>query len=343
MHAAPRPTTPARRAALVACLADGAWHSGEAVASVLGVSRTAVWKHAAQLEDWGLQLEREPGHGYRLARPLSLLDPAALHAGLSPATAGALRELQVAVELPSTNAALLAVTDLPPGRFDLCLAEFQQAGRGRRGRAWQSPYAAGLCFSMSWSFAELPAALGALSLATGVAVLQALASCGLDDGLQLKWPNDVLWRGRKLGGILIELRAEAGGPGYVVIGIGLNVDLPEATRAAVAATGLEVADLREVAAAAGMALPSRTRLAGLLADAVYAMLLRFTREGFAPFAGRWREADALRGRAVRLIEPTRERAGTAQGIEDDGALLVAFAPGAPPERVVAGEVSLRPA
>ena len=341
-----------RRLALVQALKDGAWHSGETIAAAMGVSRTAVWKHAAHLPDWGLELESAAGQGYRLPRPLSLLDATALRDALDTPARTAVRDVQVHAELASTNAHLLAVNTLLPGAFDLCLAEYQTAGRGRRGRAWQSPFAAGLCFSFSWAFSTLPPGLGALSLATGVAVRRTLARFGLAAPVQLKWPNDLLVNGQKLGGILLELRAEAGGPAYVVLGIGLNVQVPAATREAVAATGLELTDLEavahSVASAAAQAqpagaspinptLPTRTALAAALASELHAMLVQFTAEGFAPFHAEWSGADALEGYEVRWQEGERERSGTACGIALDGALQVRTAPGRV-EPIYAGEV-----
>ena len=345
-----------RRLALVQALKDGAWHSGETIAEAMGVSRTAVWKHAAHLPDWGLELESAAGQGYRLPRPLSLLDATALREALDAPARAAVRDVQVHAELASTNAHLLAVNTLSPGAFDLCLAEYQTAGRGRRGRAWQSPFAAGLCFSFSWAFSTLPPGLGALSLATGVAVRRTLARFGLAAPVQLKWPNDLLVNGQKLGGILLELRAEAGGPAYVVLGIGLNVQVPAATREAVAATGLELTDLEavahSVASAAAQAqpagaspntalatptLPTRTALAAALASELHAMLMQFTAEGFAPFHAEWSDADALAGSEVRWQEGERERSGTACGIALDGALQVRTAPDRV-EPIYAGEV-----
>ena len=345
-----------RRLALVQALKDGAWHSGETIAEAMGVSRTAVWKHAAHLPDWGLELESAAGQGYRLPRPLSLLDATALRDALDTPARTAVRDVQVHAELASTNAHLLAVNTLLPGAFDLCLAEYQTAGRGRRGRAWQSPFAAGLCFSFSWAFSTLPPGLGALSLATGVAVRRTLARFGLAAPVQLKWPNDLLVNGQKLGGILLELRAEAGGPAYVVLGIGLNVQVPAATREAVAATGLELTDLEAVAnsvasaaaqptatdnapntALANTTLPTRTALAAALASELHAMLVQFTAEGFAPFHAEWSGADALAGSEVHWQEGERERSGTACGIALDGALQVRTAPGRV-EPIYAGEV-----
>lgn len=328
-----------RRMALVQALKDGAWHSGETIAEAMGVSRTAVWKHAAHLPDWGLELESAAGQGYRLPRPLSLLDATALREALDAPARAAVRDVQVHAELASTNAHLLAVNTLPPGAFDLCLAEYQTAGRGRRGRAWQSPFAAGLCFSLSWAFSTLPPGLGALSLATGVAVRRTLARFGLAAPVQLKWPNDLLVNGQKLGGILLELRAEAGGPAYVVLGIGLNVQVPAATREAVAATGLELTDLEAVANSGELPvpIPTRTALAAALASELHAMLVQFTAEGFAPFHAEWSGADALAGSEVRWQEGDRERSGTACGIALDGALQVRTAPGRV-EPIYAGEV-----
>jgi BirA family biotin operon repressor/biotin-[acetyl-CoA-carboxylase] ligase len=347
-----------RRLALVQALKDGAWHSGETIAEAMGVSRTAVWKHAAHLPDWGLELESAAGQGYRLPRPLSLLDATALRDALDTPARTAVRDVQVHAELASTNAHLLAVNTLLPGAFDLCLAEYQTAGRGRRGRAWQSPFAAGLCFSFSWAFSTLPPGLGALSLATGVAVRRTLARFGLAAPVQLKWPNDLLVNSQKLGGILLELRAEAGGPAYVVLGIGLNVQVPAATREAVAATGLELTDLEavanSVASAAAQAqpagaspikptLPTRTALAAALASELHAMLVQFTAEGFAPFHAEWSGADALAGSEVRWQEGERERSGTACGIALDGALQVRTAHDRV-EPIYAGEVQqVRPA
>ena len=122
------------------------------------------------------------------------------------------------------------------GRFDACLAEFQSAGRGRRGRRWLAPFASGLCLSVNWNFRDAPAALGALSLAIGVAILRALRRHRVH-GLALKWPNDIVHGRRKLGGILIDMRGEAAGPAYVVVGCGINVRLPQGLRAELQAEG----------------------------------------------------------------------------------------------------------
>ena len=325
-----------RRPQLVRLLADGHEHSGEALAAVLDISRTAVWKQVRQLSAWGLEVEAAAGRGYRLVAPLDLLDERAMLASLPDRARDRLRRLTLSDELASTNETLLAVTDLVPGSADVCLAEFQTQGRGRRGRQWLAPFASGICLSVSWCFAEAPHQLSALSLAVGVAVRRALAGLGID-GVELKWPNDILWRGRKLGGILCELRIEAAGPAYVVIGVGLNVRLPAAVRAAIRETGLEVASLDEIA---DPEPPARSALAAALVNQLLLSLEEFELAGFQPFFDEWTAADALAARAARVEHGTTRSEGIARGIDLDGALLLEV--GDRIERFVSGEASLRP-
>ncbi len=327
-----------RHGELVRRLADGEWHSGEALAAALGVTRAAVSKQVRALRAWGLEVESVPRRGHRLALPLDLLDAATVRVRIGTATRQHLRHLEVHDDIESTNSRLLAVGDLPPGRFDACLAEWQSAGRGRRGRGWLAPFGAGLCLSCSWQFREPPSDLSALSLAVGVAALRALAVAGVT-GVRLKWPNDLLAGERKLGGILCELRAEAAGPAYVVVGLGLNVRLPEAARAAIAAASATAGGLAPAALADLGSPPSRNDLAARLLDALCAMLVEFEAHGFGPFQREWSAADALAGRPVRVVAHHGDRAGIARGIAADGALLVEIDGRA--ERVTSGEVSLR--
>ncbi|MCU0976177.1 MAG: biotin--[acetyl-CoA-carboxylase] ligase [Steroidobacteraceae bacterium] len=324
-----------RRTDVLRLLSDGAVHSGESLAAALGVSRAAVWKQVQQLDAWGLEVEAVPGRGYRLAQRLDLLDEAALRSALPEAAVARLRTLTVADEIESTNEALLAAPALPPGRMDACLAEFQTRGRGRRGRSWVAPFASGLCLSLSWTFRETPPQFSALSLAVGVGVLRALRTLGVA-GVGLKWPNDLLHELRKLGGILIELRAEAAGPAFAVIGLGLNVTLPEAARAQVAASGLAVASLDDFCAVT----PSRTQLAAAVIGELERVLTEFEVRGFAPFADEWRAADALAARPAFVVQGESRVDGLARGIDEDGALLLEVA--GCNRRFVSGEVSLRP-
>ncbi len=326
-----------RRLELIRLLADGREHSGEALATTLAVSRAAVWKQVRQLVSWGLEVDAMAGRGYRLSAPIDLLDERVLLADLPGHARGRLRRLILADEIVSTNETLLAVADLAPGRADACLAEFQSQGRGRRGRRWVAPFGSGICLSVSWCFAEAPPQLSALSLAAGVAVRRALGNLGVGD-IQLKWPNDVLWQGRKLGGILCELRAEAAGPAYVVVGIGLNVRLPPGARAAIGKTGIEAASIEDIAT---RPLPSRSTLAAALINQLILSLVEFEQAGFAPFFQEWSAADALSARAARVHRGEAVIDGVARGIDLDGALLLEV--GGRLERFVSGEASLRPA
>jgi BirA family biotin operon repressor/biotin-[acetyl-CoA-carboxylase] ligase len=291
------------------------------------------------LARWGLDAESLPRRGHRLRAPLELLDAARIEASLGSEARARLRALEVHFELDSTNSRLLAKSDLEPGGWHGCLAEFQSAGRGRRGREWLAPFGSGLCLSFAWLFRDPPAGLGALGLAAGVAILRALGRFEIR-GITLKWPNDVLRGGGKLGGVLCELRAEAAGPAYVVIGVGLNVRLPEATRNAIlAGGGIAPADL--AGTSRGAPVPSRAPLAAALYDELVRMACEFELQGFAPFIDEWNRADALRDRPVRILAHATERDGVARGIDTDGALCVEL--GGRIERLASGEVTLRAA
>lgn len=322
------------RIELLRLLADGALHSGEELAAQLSISRTAVWKRLQQLEDWGLTAEALPGRGYRLAAPVDLLDAEDIRARLPQDVRAQLRHLEVHESLDSTSDRLLAAGDLPPGRFDACFAEFQNAGRGRRGRRWVAPFASGLCLSLNWSYGDTPAALSALSLAAGVAALRALARLGIA-GLALKWPNDIVRGDGKLGGILIDLRGEAAGPAYVVVGIGINVRLPAPVRAELAAEGVDAVDLASLGAP-----PARNALAAALVTELSVALGEYGARGLAAFAAEWQAADALAGRPVAVLQGGQALEGRARGVDADGALLLDV--DGVPRRIVSGEVSVRP-
>jgi BirA family biotin operon repressor/biotin-[acetyl-CoA-carboxylase] ligase len=321
------------RIELLRLLADGARHSGEELAAALSISRTAVWKRLQQLEEWGIAFEATPGSGYRLQSPLDLLDAGAIRGRLPSAASERLRNLEVHPELESTNDRLLAVNDLPAGRFDACLAEFQSAGRGRRGRRWVAPFASGLCLSMNWNYRDAPATLSALSLAVGVAARRALKRLGFP-GLSLKWPNDIVHAGAKLGGILIDLRGEAAGPAYFVVGIGINARLPETVRESLRGEGVEATDLASLGA-----LPSRNEAAAVMIAELTAALIEFGGRGLAAFTDEWLEADALVGRPVRVLQGGQHLDGLARGVDGDGALMLET--DGVRRRILSGEVSVR--
>jgi BirA family biotin operon repressor/biotin-[acetyl-CoA-carboxylase] ligase len=314
-------------------LGDGRIASGQALADELGVTPGAVLKAVHALEGAGARIESVPNRGYRLCDGIVALDAARICAQLPAGAQARVASCEVAWALPSTNAALLAAAEPPCGQAAVLLAEHQTAGRGRRGRQWVAPLGGAVCLSVAWTFAALPRDLAALSLVAGVCALRAFAAADVR-GLALKWPNDLLARGRKLGGILIEMRAESSGPAVVVIGIGVNIALGADARARVVAAGNEVVDLVEL----GGDTDRNVLVARLIGEIVMA-LPKFAAEGFAPFSAEWRQADALRGRAVSVQLGADPQVGIARGIDAGGALLVETPTGL--KHFVAGEVSVR--
>ena len=321
-------------------LGPGGFHSGAALARQLGVSRNAVWKAVGILKELGVTVHAVRNRGYRLAVPTAPLVAARIREGLDEPAQKRLRQVEVAWQLDSTNATLFDRTDLPPGRCDVLLAEVQSAGRGRRGRSWLATPGGALCLSLGWSFGQMPHDMGSLGLVVGVCALRALRE-HLGEAVlartpvQLKWPNDLLCDSRKLGGILIDMRAEAGGPGYVVIGIGINVALDETARTQINAAGTEPCDLKS------LEVPTlqRNAVAASLIECLVRGLTVFEHEGLRPFREEWQSADALRGRAVNVTTVQETTRGVARGIDLDGALMVETPNGL--VRFVSGEVSVR--
>jgi BirA family transcriptional regulator, biotin operon repressor / biotin---[acetyl-CoA-carboxylase] ligase len=318
-----------------AALADGQFHSGQDLARSLGVTRSAIWKAARKLRELGSALHAVRNRGYRLMGGGEPLNADLIHGGISKSLRARVRRLGVSWMVSSTNTVLLERSAPPLGECDVALAEFQSAGRGRRGRTWLASPGGAVCLSLSWTFAQLPRDAGSLSLAIGVCVLRALNRLGVSE-LHLKWPNDVLLGDAKLGGILVELRAEACGPAHAVIGIGVNVALSAPLIKQISATGLTAADLTRV----GIPRHSRNTIAAHIIDACMAGLLDFEREGLRAFMEEWRRADALRGRAVSVMNGEERTRGFARGIDATGALLVEAPQGL--RKFVSGEVSIRP-
>jgi BirA family biotin operon repressor/biotin-[acetyl-CoA-carboxylase] ligase len=319
---------------LLVLLADGQLRSGEWLAKELKVSRAAVWKAVERLRALGVEVQALPRRGYRLSNPVELLDARRIGAELGPERMAHLRTLDLMFDVDSTNSRLLGNAPPPLGQADACLSELQHAGRGRRGRRWIAPFGAGVALSVAWTFSDGAGALAALSLGVGVAVARALERAGAR-GVTLKWPNDIWLRDRKLGGVLIELRAEASGPAHVVIGVGVNVDLPAAARREIEAGGVRVAAVADACAA----MPSRNLVAGAILDELLSMLGQFEREGFAAFRDAWTALDALSGRPARVLLGHTVISGTSRGVDQEGALLLDT--GDRVQRFVSGEASLR--
>jgi BirA family biotin operon repressor/biotin-[acetyl-CoA-carboxylase] ligase len=316
---------------LAALLADGRFHSGRTLGRTLGVGRSAIWNQVQALQRAGLEVFAVRGRGYRLAEPLELLERARVLDWIAPERRGRLRELEMLFVVDSTNRYLSDRVRADAEPQVACLAEGQTAGRGRRGRSWISPLGRNLYLSLLWRLHAPPGGPGALSLAVGVAVAEALEALGAS-GVALKWPNDLLLDGAKLGGILIEIAGDPTGPWTAVIGVGVNLEMgPGAGRA----IDQPWTDLARVLPDR----PSRNRLAGLVLDRLVSTLDRYESRGFTVFHEAWCARDASRDRAVELDAGAAPMRGTARGVDREGALLVEI--GSELHRVTSGEVTLR--
>lgn len=314
---------------LLAKLAAGPL-SGDALARELGQTRAAVWKRIQGLRTAGVAVEGRAGDGYTLKQPVDLLDADRLRAGLTPDAAARLAALEVVWTIGSTNTELLR-RSTPEQGIDVLFAERQTGGRGRRGREWSSPLAAHIYVSVLRRFTGGLARLGGLSLAAGVAVAEALRGLGLT-GVGLKWPNDLVADGHKLGGLLVEGGGEFAGPARAVIGIGLNVHMPAAAAAAIDQPWTDLDTL------AGRRM-DRTVVGTAVLDALLPALDLFDVQGLAPFLPRYTALDCLTGREVRVELHGHWREGQALGLAEDGALRVRI--DGSEHLLHAGEVSVR--
>ena len=311
-------------------LADGEFHSGERLATALEKSRGSIWHSIRELEALGLDVYKVRGRGYRFAKALSLLDEAEIRGHLGSLASRFSLELRPSVDSTSTRLLERAAQGAPSGT--VIAAEWQSGGRGRFGRAWHAAVGGGLVFSLLWRFPGGAGALSGLSLATGIALARAIEALGAGS-IALKWPNDVLWDGRKLAGILIELQGDALGPTAAVIGVGVNVRLTQTDHAGI---DQPAADLE---AACGIAPDRNLTLARILSE-MHDTLDAFAREGFSPLRREWERRHAYQDKPVTVILPGGVKVtGRARGVGDDGAFLLETAAGL--KRHHSGEISVR--
>ena len=312
-------------------LSDGEIHSGEALAAGSGISRARVSQLLKEADAAGLRLERTPGRGYRLYDALPFLERSAIVAALR-GRAEALT-IEVVDTLDSTSSELARRA----GRGDidrhLLAAEWQTAGRGRRGRGWSAVLGGSLTFSLGWRFDQGAGHLSALPLAVGIALARALEAAGFV-GIQLKWPNDLIHGEAKLGGILVELSGDALGPSLAIVGVGINVRLPAAVRRGIGRPATDLATL-----AGGQTLDRNALLARLLVELV-AVLEVYAEAGFAPLRAAWQRHHAYQKKPVQVVLPDGGTVrGAVVGVDADGALILDS--GGRRLRFVSGEVSLR--
>lgn len=316
---------------LLELLADGRFHSGRELGRALSVTRAAIWKSMRSLAACGLSITAVKGRGYCLERPMEFLSRERLLEELEPAVVAGISNLTVLTGVDSTNQFLLDRIGQPGFHGHVVLAEYQSAGRGRHGNSWLSPYGAGINLSLGWEFTTPPAAMGIISLALAVAVVDTLREFGIT-GAGLKWPNDILYKRDKLGGILVEMRGELAGTSRFVMGIGINYSLPRNQALVLDRSVTDIASITDP-------LPSRNVFAARLVSRIMTLLMSFDVSQIPELLDRWRQHDCVRGETVILETAGGQIRGEVAGIDETGSLL--FRVDDDVRSYTSGEISLR--
>lgn len=291
---------------LIALLADGDSHSGEHLGESLGISRAAINKHIQTIREWGVDVFTVPGKGYSLPNPIQLLEADRILKLLED------KRVTVLPVVDSTNQYLLdRICKLQSG--DACIAEYQQAGRGRRGRQWVSPFGTNLYLSIFWHLEQGLAVAMGLSLVIGIVIAEVLQRLGVKD-IRVKWPNDLYLNDRKLAGILVELTGKTGDAAHLVMGAGINLAMCGTNANAI---NQEWINLQE----AGISI-DRNELAATLLNELRQSLKQFENDGLTPFVARWHSLDNFIDRPIKLLIGEQQIFGIARGIDQKGALLL---------------------
>ncbi|WP_038903025.1 bifunctional biotin--[acetyl-CoA-carboxylase] ligase/biotin operon repressor BirA [Dickeya zeae] len=308
---------------LISILSDGEFYSGEYLGELMGMSRAAINKHIQTIREWGLDVYTVTGKGYSFSSAIQLLDADEI---CSKIPDGNIAVLPV---IDSTNQYLLDRLDsISSG--DACIAEYQQAGRGRRGRQWFSPFGSNLYLSLYWRLEQGPAAAVGVSLVIGIVMAEVLHQLGAE-GVRVKWPNDLYLNDRKLAGILVELNGRTGDAAHLVIGAGINLRMNSSGSNVI---NQEWINLQE----AGIDI-DRNSLAVKLITELRTALAVYEQQGLAPFISRWSSLDNFYNRTVKLIVGNREIVGIDKGIDNQGALLLEQ--DGEIRSYIGGEISLR--
>ncbi|MBT0725738.1 bifunctional biotin--[acetyl-CoA-carboxylase] ligase/biotin operon repressor BirA [Rosenbergiella sp. S61] len=310
---------------IMAILADGEFHSGEQLGQELGMSRAAINQHLKILETWGVSTYRVTGKGYCLSEPINLLDQEIISQRYHT------DNVEVIPVIDSTNQYLLDNIDkLNTG--DVCLAEYQQAGRGRRGGKWFSPFGANLYLSMYWRLEQGPAAAMGLSLVVGIVIAETLIEFGCHD-VKVKWPNDLYINNRKLAGILVEMTGKTGDVAHIVIGAGINIAMKSDAASPI--------DQNWTSLHQEGIVTDRNALSAAMITNLRIALQTFEIQGMTPFLPRWHALDNFLNKPVKLIIGEREIHGIERGINEFGALMLEHEDEI--KAWVGGEISLRAA
>lgn len=314
-------------------LSDGCFHSGQTIATKLGVSRAAVWKSITRIrQDWQLDIQAVKGKGYRLNGGINLLDENRIKSFLSNTGQTKIINLEVLPSIESSNHYLMKKAGKNGVHSGyVVITEHQTAGRGRRGRIWLSPFGQNIYLSVLWEFVETNAALSGLSLVVAIAILRVLKRMGIRDA-GLKWPNDIHWHGKKLCGILLEMKGEVSGACNVVIGIGLNVNMPDEDTQEISQPWTSLLHITGTPV-------DRNELTAEVIKELFIVLEHFQKTGLHEFRDEWNLNDLALNNKVNLHTAEETITGIAQGIDEQGALILKV--NGVRQHYHAGEVSLR--
>jgi BirA family biotin operon repressor/biotin-[acetyl-CoA-carboxylase] ligase len=298
-------------------LCDGQFHSGTDLGAQLNCSRSAIWKAVTGLKkEYNTIIFSVRGRGYRLSQKIELLETDLILASLSANSRKVINNVDVFFSIDSTNDYLITETKLNKYSYSqcrICLAEYQYNGKGRRGKQWVSPIGGNISCSIAWNFNKSFQELAGLSIAISVGLTNLLELMGVTE-LELKWPNDILWRGKKLLGVLLEMHGETSGPCTTVIGIGINFNM----------TNLKVdidqpwCDLNSIL----KKLPVRNNFAAQIIDNLITTIQIFENKGLSAFMESWRSYDAIQDKSIMIKKTDSIEQGIARGIDNTGALLV---------------------
>lgn len=314
-------------------MSDGRFHSGEVLATELGVSRTTIWKHIQGLEKLlGMKIHSVRGKGYRLSHAVELLDADSIFNCLQPENQNV--QLDILHMVSSTNAYLLDRVRAGIRPWTICLAEGQTAGRGRRSRDWMSPFGTNLYMSLYVRIPLPPAELSGLSLAVGIAVTRSIRNLGIAD-IGLKWPNDIVSARGKVAGVLLEMIAEHQGPSDLVIGIGVNTKMPAYDTPTITQPWCDLDVL------GGGEYVSRNRIASMIINELCAIVGDFQNNGFNVLRDEWLTYDRFYQQDVDIDSAGTSVSGRHVGISERGGLMLST--GGEVIELLGGEVSLRAA
>ncbi len=298
---------------LVAQLNDGEFHSGTSLGQALGISRNAVWKQLNQLTQHGISIESIKNRGHRLVEPLTLLDKRKINLQLDDQIQSRIASLDIFASLKSTND---YIKSLPPASLNeirLCLAEHQEAGKGRLGRSWFSPFGTNIYLTCGWHTTHDVSNLGGLALAAMMATANALTEKTSIEDFKIKWPSDLLWNGNKVGGCLVEIVGESHHSSWVVIGIGINVNMPVSRSA-----HRSWSSLKDIAQGY---LDRNILIANIITHLVKA-LDQFNEKQFTSFIKEWKSFDYLFDKLIQLKQGEKQWRGKMIGVNQTGHLIL---------------------